>query len=167
VHAEYAFLNSPATSQKRLSAEVNLHGRPAAGTLHPSGSPSRAYPGPVFWQAPADWSLSRAYPRLLVCEATTHVDMSTYPLFCHDFRLPQILKTSTKLVVFTTCLCHEIKISTSVPADWSLSRAYPRLLVHRMAVCTGRRLNVMWIYAIHICALMNYGCNICLLMICM
>ena len=103
MHAEYAFLASPATSQKRLSDEDNLHGRPAAGTLHPSGSPSRAYRGPVFWQA---------------------------------------------------------------PADWSLSRAYPRLLVHRMAVCTGRRLNVIWIYAIHTCALMNYGCNICLLMIC-
>ena len=148
MHAEYA--------------EVNLHGRPAAGTLHPSGSPSRAYPGPVFWQAPADWSLSLAYPRLLVCEATTHVDMSTYPLFCHDFRLPQILKTSTKLVVFTTFLCHEIKISTSVPADWSLSRAYPRLLVHRMAVCTGRpfeRHLAAWLrsfYAHHKC---SYVCH--------
>ena len=80
------------------------------------------------------------------CRGHNPRDTSTYPLFCHDFKLPQILKTSTKLVVFTTFSCHDIKISTSAPADWSLSRAYPRLLVHRMAVCTGRRLNVIWLH---------------------
>ena len=41
-----------------------------------------------------------------------YIYTSTYPLLCHDFRLPGMLKTSTKQVVSTTFSCHDIKILT-------------------------------------------------------